>query len=530
MLKLWRKVLCLDWDRHSIRVVVARVGSGQVELEDAHAHRIPPEVDPDQPESLGAFIRQALRGRRIGLKRVVVHIPRDRAVMNHLTLPPTPPLEVAAAVRFQAFKELPFPLDEAVIDFVVKKRDERGWVTGVLLAAVTREVLGQVQAVCQAAGLQPVRIGLRPYANLLGVRYLSGLGDKHVLFVDVGPTLTEIDVMDCGTLAFARAANVTVPILSAAGDTASGETPAPQLAAPEMTAPENAVAELTVEITRTVQAYRASEPEAVIDAIVIAGSTGVEARLREAVERRFGLPTVLFDPTPALGVSPQEAEKLRSFSAVLGLAWGMSLPGAFELDFLNPKRPVSRQEILKKRLRTVGVAVGVVVAVALATDLSLYWRRYGEYERLQERAGQLAGELKRYYEIQNLVDEVAEWSFEAVWPEHLLRLTENAVEPGKNMLVQQISLDARTASIGLKKVLASHWDVPAAFVNRLNELRDEKGQRLYQATEGVWRPLKGRAGEFTGVVEVQVELRDLKRYLEQREERARERQRRLRGL
>jgi hypothetical protein len=290
------------------------------------------------------------------------------------------------------------------------------------------------------------------------------------------------------------------------------------------------VAELTVEITRTVQAYRASEPEAVIEAIVIAGGTGVETRLREAVERRFNLPTVLFDPTGALGAAAQEAEKLRSFCAALGLAWGMSQPGAFELDFLNPKRPVSRQEIIKKRLRTAGLVVGAVAAVALATDLSLYWRRYGEYERLHERAGKLASELKRYYEIQNLVDEVAEWSYQAIWPEHLLRLTENAVEPGMNMLVQQMSLDARTASIALKKVLASHWDVPAAFVNRLNELRDENGQRLYQATEGVWRPLKGRAGDFSGVVEVQVELRDLKRYLEQREERARERQRRLRGL
>jgi Tfp pilus assembly PilM family ATPase len=198
VLTLRRKVLCLDWDRQSVRVVVARVGGGQVALQEAHAHRIPPEVDPDQPESLGAFVRQVLRGHRIGLKRVVVHIPRDRTVMNHLTLPPTPPSEVAAAVRFQALKELPFPLDEAVIDFVVRKRDERGWATGVLLAAATREVLEQVRGVCQAAGLEPLRIGLRPYANLLGVRHLSGLGDKHVLFVDVGPTLTEIDVMDCG--------------------------------------------------------------------------------------------------------------------------------------------------------------------------------------------------------------------------------------------------------------------------------------------------------------------------------------------
>ena len=133
-----RKVLCLDWDKRSLRIVAARVGKGRTVLEDAHSHRLPNTVDADDPEAMGDFIRSMLRRHRLHHKSVVVDVPRERAVINRLRLPPTPTAEVAAAVRFQAMKELPFPLDTAAVDNVIIGRDESGLATEVLLAAVER--------------------------------------------------------------------------------------------------------------------------------------------------------------------------------------------------------------------------------------------------------------------------------------------------------------------------------------------------------------------------------------------------------
>jgi type IV pilus assembly protein PilM len=529
VVKLSRKMLCLDWDQRSLRLVVAKIASGRAELEDAHSHRIPSTVDPDNPDALGQFIQQMLRRHRWSHKRVVVHIPRDRAVINRLLLPPTPDHELASAVRFQAMKELPFPLEDAVIDYVIKRRDENGLAVEVLLAAVTQDVLGGVQAACEAAGLEPARIGLRPYANLISIKHLAGLAQKRVLFVDVGPRMTEIDIMDSGTLAFARSANVTTPM---AGDSATEDSRITTFAAvADMNASdeavETAVNELAVEVTRTLQAYRAGDPEAVIHEIVVAGGTGVEPHLLAALGKRFGVRATLFDPTEALGVSPDEAAKLRSFSAALGLAWGLSEAGAFELDFLNPKKPIPPRQALKRRLRIGGMVAGAVVVAALTIDLTLYFRTYQRYESQQQALSDLKKELTSYNKIKAKVAEVEDWRVSAVWPEHLLLLSDNAINPGKEMLVQQLSLDSRSASATIKKMLATRWDIGDEFVAKLGELTGPDGQRLYRATQGGWRTLNLRDSKFKGSVDVQVDLLDLKKHLETQDQRAKERRKEL---
>ena len=105
------RVLCLDWDKRSLRFVSARVARRSVKLDDAHSHRLPPDIDADKPDALGEFIKQTLARHRVGQKRVIVDVPRDQAVINRLRVPPTPDTELAAAVQFQAQRELPFSVE-----------------------------------------------------------------------------------------------------------------------------------------------------------------------------------------------------------------------------------------------------------------------------------------------------------------------------------------------------------------------------------------------------------------------------------
>ncbi len=537
VLSLGRKVLCLDWDKRSLRIVVARSGQGRTVLEDAHSHRLPNTVDADDPESMGDFIRSMLRRHRLHYRGVVVDVPRERAVINRLRLPPTPLAEVPAAVRFQAMKELPFPLDTAAVDFVVMERDANGLTTEVLLAAVTLETLERVRLTCQAAGLTPMRIGLRPYANLISVQRTRGGENRRVLFLDVGPVATEIDVMQGDVLAFARSANVTVPLpgLDAEAPGEERVVPIAELAdaAGSENAVETAIGELLVETLRTLQAYRATQADATVDEVVVAGGTGIETLLADRLSQRLKLPVVLFDPTGVLGIEPDEAPKLRSFSAALGLAWGMGRDTALALDFLNPKRPISSREKLQRRAR-MGAMAAAVVLLAVGIVLGRqYYVLASQCSDLRAANDKLAEEARKKVELRNRVEEAAEWAKEAVWPDELLNITEHAfppgTRPGEKMVVREIALDitGRNPGITLSGVHHTDWQVPTDFVNALNGLR-VGDQPLYVATQGTWTRTPGE--RYHGQVDILIQLLRLQEFNEQAAERAKVRKARLREI
>jgi len=538
VIKLSRRVLCLDWDKRTLRIVVARVGKGRAFLEDAHSHQLPDTVDADAPEAMGQFIRSMLARHRLRHRTVVVDVPRERAVINRLTLPPTPPIEVAAAVRFQAMKELPFPIDSAALDFVITQRDERGYATGVLLAAVTTETLDRMRSTCEAAGLTPTRIGLRPYANLISLRNTRGAAERRILFVDIGPTATEIDVMCGEALAFSRSANVSVPMpgVDLAGDEQRPTPVDSQVGPPESPeqALEAAVGELLVETTRTLQAYRASDPEAAIDEIVVGGGTGAEAQLAELLHRRFSLPVVLFDPTGALGVDPGQAPKLRSFSAALGLAWGLSREEVLAIDFLNPKRPISARERLRKRIRMVGVAAAATLVLVAGVLAQQYHQATVERDRLKAENRKLLAKVEKKIELANRIEEAQEWAVEAVWPDELLNVVQviSTLErqPGERLVVQEVTLDAvaRSPGITLRNLFATDWQVPTELVKRLIELADG-GERLYEAAQTAWSAITD-AARFSGKADVRIVLKKLQEFQEQAAQRLKLRKDRLKEI
>lgn len=526
MIRAVRKVLCLDWDKRSLRLVCARVGGGAVRLDDAHAHRVPPNVDVEDPAALGEFIAQCLARHRIRQTRVVVDVPREKAVINRLKLPPTPLNELAAAVRFQAMRELPFSLEEAEIDYVTLATDDSGRATEVLLAAVRRETLDRLRATVQAAGLTPLRIGLRPYANLVAVTHLPGMLDKRVLLIDVGPTMTEIDVIRGSTLSFSRAAGVGVPF--AAGEPTGDDSRISSKAElAELELAEDAAAatveELLVEITRTLQAYRAAEPSAAIEQIVIAGGTGLEHDLLAAVDEKFNLPATLYDPTLALGVDEREAGKLRAFSAVLGLAWGMSREGLLELDFLHPKRPLPPRFELKRRLRIGGIAAGVLLAAGVTLVAVDRTQRGRQIAALRQANDALAEQVLAKVEIDIHALEAEDWQAEtrmALWLDHLLELARAAVEPGRQMVVTGLSCDLARSTVTLK-LACSELGVATRFVDTLNAVEID-GKRVYRVDYGPWQIGRTVDPRFEGTMELRIELRELSAHHEARKSRQRQ--------
>ncbi len=442
-----KKLLAIDWDAKDLRLVLVRPRTDGVDLLKAISVPIPRDVVMDDAESLGAFVREAVRQAKVRAKRAVLSIPRDQVVLNTLSLPPSPEEDLPSIVQFQIAKELPFAADQATIDFAVCGTFDPKESCSVLVAAVRNEQLGFFRNVAAEAGLTLERIGLRPHANLLAVLAKApGLQDKSLLVVEVGPRMTEIDIIRGGAVAFSRAASVMLPEFDGrqAGQIQDSRIQLPALEDRESDeATRKAVSELMVEVVRSFEAYRATEPGASVDQIIVCGATDLEKELAEALASRFAAQAALYMPDRALDLTPQRAKELRGFSAALGLALGHSSHGPSHFDFLHPKKPVSRRAVRMKKLPAAILAAVLLIAAGVTAHLKIIQPLVDEMEPLEAAVNKMKPKEKPIRAFAKQVKALDKWGeSEQYWPEVLVSLT-NEFPPEEEAFITHLDFETK---------------------------------------------------------------------------------------
>lgn len=450
-----KKLLAIDWDQKDLRLAMVMSKGDGVELLKAVSVPIPQDVVMQDAESLGAFLREAMRQSHISAKSAIMNIPREHVVLNTLNLPPTPFEEMPALVQFQIVKELPFSADQATVDFAVCGHHDPKSPCSVLVAAVRHDDLEFYRKVAREAGFSIERIGLRPYANLLSVlSSMPDVRDKSLLIVEVGPHLSEIDVVQSGALTFSRAASVSLPEFDKLAtdniiDSRITSTPIANLQPDESSG--EAVKQLMVDVIRSFEAYRATTSSVKIEQVVVCGATGIEAELAESLAARFGVRAELFSPEGALDLPEQRAKELRGFSAVLGLAMGQGQEKIETFDFLNPKKPIS-----KRKLRMKKVPVAIATAVFLIGAAFTFHLRFvkPEQDKLDKLMSSIRRDQKREKPIKaftNQVEALENWvQSEQYWPEVLVALT-NAFPPEREAYVTRLDFDIRSERRSTKR-------------------------------------------------------------------------------
>ena len=208
------------------------------------------DADAADPVALGKAVAKALHGLRIKPGAVVMGVPRAQVVLRTLNFPVINDVrELASMVHLQVGKDLPFTLEEAVIDFKIDRRvsgPETGSSSGaaapgeattgeaaalapqieVLVAATKAEVVDFYRRVASAAGVELAALGWISYANARGLEACRVAEDQEVVaLVSLRPDEMSIDVVARQRLLFSRGTVAKQPASPA--EAAPGEADVP---------------------------------------------------------------------------------------------------------------------------------------------------------------------------------------------------------------------------------------------------------------------------------------------------------------
>lgn len=515
-----KPILSVDWDPRTLRMVHGAATKRSVRIDQVLSVPLPTEVRRDDAESLGTFIRSALDKARIRTKRAVVDIPRELINLYTLNLPKASQSDLASMVAFQIPKELPYPVDECVVEFTMFPEEEQEETNEVLVAAVRTERLDFYVKVFEQAGLKLQRIGLRPNANQLAVNtLLKATPRERVLFVDVGPVTTEIDVLHNGRLVFSRAASVTIPDSFDAHASPKRESESAEekgeesftlsIAAGQSQASLDAVVrELMIEVTRSVEAYRAAEPGANLDHAVIGGSCDLEEALAEAIQKQYKISAQPYNPATCFGWDADRGAAAGAFASTLGLVLAQTEPAHGKFDFLHPKKPVTRAQ---RRIRRVPIvaATALVFLVAAGVFYFNYIKpQYDTRERLQEEIYEIKQTLAKHKDFERMVAAIQEYeSQQIVWLDELYDMI-GALPDNKKIVLKKIDMKQKTHSVKFP-YRASDSNVASALVAALDAVRlDGETRPQFRASLGATSLKPGDQYSHHGSVEIKIVDRD----------------------
>ncbi|HID77666.1 MAG TPA: hypothetical protein EYP56_16930, partial [Planctomycetaceae bacterium] len=416
------RYLAVEWDQSEVRLAAAASGAGGTVIEravsiprgpvaggDRNADQGPPE------EELGERIRQALAG--IGRADTLVAVGRASVELRQLSVPPAPAEELPDMVRFQALREFNAMEENWLLDFVplqLESDEEQA----VLAAAMSPETFHQIQGACQAAGLKPRRMILRPFgAASLVRRSRPDLANGVRLLVDLLEDESDLTAVADGQVVFLRTARL----------------PGDPLASAE------AAGALVAEIRRTVAAVRNQMGGRAVDSIVLFGAGDPYLALAEKVHEQLERPCESFDPLSGLrlgrAVEKDPPAHPGRFAPLLGMLLDEAEERPPATDFLHPRRPPeppSRRNLYAG----IGLAVALVVLVGLGWGWLHAQSLRQDIKRLAAQANRLDKDVARATKLVQAAKAIRQWTEQqTVWLDELRWLSEHFPPAEDAMLV-----------------------------------------------------------------------------------------------
>lgn len=306
----------------------------------------------ENAQDAGALLKMICAKARTTATQAVAALPIPQVFSAVISLTAVPAKELAQAVRWEAKKLIPLPLEEVTLDFKVLQQQEspldktgesgkagKGEKTmEVLLTAAPKGIIEKYLAIAKAAGLTLVSLETEAFAL---IRALLNQDPTPTVIVDIGAARSNIIVVDRGIPMFTRSLEVggkkcTEAIAASLGvDAAAAEALKRDLGVKSLPGAsagalpavlQEVLQPLIQELRYSFSVYRtrntvARPPERII---LTGGGSGLPG-LAELCTAEFNLRTFVGNPWERVQFHPDLTSTLQAFGSRFSVAIGLAL-------------------------------------------------------------------------------------------------------------------------------------------------------------------------------------------------------------
>lgn len=198
-----RSYLGVDFGSAGLKAVELAVERGKPRLVTYGLTEMPVDivrnVSPEARDQAVASLKALLSAAHVTTRKAVAALPNYAVFTQIMDLPAMADKDIAAAVRWEAKKIVPWPLEEMILDWkklaTPTPKDGSAAATKVLLIAALKNVVSRYLEIFKLAEVELLSLETEAFSV---ARALAGSDVNTVMLVDIGAFTTDIAVVESG--------------------------------------------------------------------------------------------------------------------------------------------------------------------------------------------------------------------------------------------------------------------------------------------------------------------------------------------
>lgn len=192
-----RHFTTIDIGAHSIKIARFSSKKNDLKLTDIDLEPLPYQTVKDgritDPAVVANKMEEIFSTIKFRPKKLITTIPSYNLIIRNMEMPVIPEKEIAEAIKWEAEDYLPFPVENAVIDYNILETSDD--MMKVLLIAAKSDIIDNYLSPFDRIGIRPVVVNIQPMALLSLVKYQDN-SDKPVAVIDIGASGTRMVIGD----------------------------------------------------------------------------------------------------------------------------------------------------------------------------------------------------------------------------------------------------------------------------------------------------------------------------------------------
>jgi type IV pilus assembly protein PilM len=270
-------------------------------------------------------------------KDVNISVSGQSTIVRFVSMPKMSSEELKGAIRFEAEKHIPFPIEECILDYQVLKKDDKDNKIEVLLAAAKKAFIMEKVAAIEGCGLAVNLIDVDSFAvaNCFLKNFPEHDASKSAALLDIGAGITNVSIVQGQAMRFSRdiaigGADLTSAVsksLNLDMKTSEGIKLAPGPRLQEViNCTKNTLSTLFDEL-RLSFSYYENQSGSQVDEVYISGGAAISAGLDSSFSEAFETKPVMWDSLQFLDKSKlqQNADLANGMGRCFAVAAGLAV-------------------------------------------------------------------------------------------------------------------------------------------------------------------------------------------------------------